>query len=106
MAVRSEVRQKIAGVGFRGILNHDDLITDIPGETPHRPDGQPDLIQRVTHEDQNGNDGSRVRPLGLPITLQNLGAFSAKTAIKSVDAKRAPIRAETGELITPRGHVT
>ena len=34
-ATRAEVHYKLAGGGFRGIINHDDLITDILGETAH-----------------------------------------------------------------------
>ena len=80
--VRSEVRHKIAGVGFRDIIKHDDLISDVPGETAHRPDGQPDLIRHVTREDQNGNKRCLALSLSLPIALQKLGAFFGKDSHK------------------------
>ena len=74
-AVRSEVRHKLAGGGFRGIINHDDLITDIPGETAHRPDGQPDLTRRVTREDQNGNKRCLALSFGSTDCLAEAGSL-------------------------------
>ena len=68
--------------GFRDIINHDDLISDVPGETAHRPDGQPGLTRGVTREDQNGNKRCLALSSGLPITLQKLGAFFGKDSHK------------------------
>lgn len=68
--------------GFRDIINHDDLISDVPGETAHRPDGQPDLTRRVTREDQNGNKRCLALSFGPIHYLAEAASFFGKDSHK------------------------